>query len=117
MCTADTYDKIALLQLAFTGLEEGELQEMAKQSRFHTYPAGHILCQEGVEEDVFYIVADGSVIITQRMSEEGGERILRTGGKGDVIGEMALIQNAPRSASVRTTSTCTTLEMDKEDFE
>ena len=116
MC-ADTYDKIFLLQLAFKGLENDELKEMATLSRFNTYPAGHILCQEGAEEDVFYIVADGNVIITQQLSEEEGERILREGGKGDVIGEMALIQSVPRSATVRTTSTCTTLEMNKEDFE
>lgn len=116
MC-ADTYDKIFLLQLAFKGLENNELKEMAALSRFNTYPAGHILCQEGADEDVFYIVADGNVIITQKLSEEEGERILRVGGKGDVIGEMALIQSAPRSATVRTTSACTTLEMNKEDFE
>ena len=117
MRPADTFDKISLLRLAFKGLEDKELREMAKLSQFHTYPAGHVLCQEGAEEDVFYIIADGSVVITQKLSEEEEERILRTGDKGDVIGEMALIQSAPRSATVRTTSTCTTLEMDKEDFE
>ncbi|MGD8403998.1 MAG: ATP-binding protein [Anaerolineales bacterium] len=90
---------------------------MAKLSHFHTYPAGHILCQEGAEEDVFYIIAEGSVLITQQLSDEEDERILRTGDKGDVIGEMALIQSEPRSATVRTTSVCTTLEMDKKDFE
>jgi len=116
MC-ADTYDKLSLLRLAFKDLEDDELQEMAEQSHFHTYPAGHILCQEGAEEDVFYIIADGSVIITQKLGDEEGDRVLREGGQGDVIGEMALIQSAPRSASVHTTSTCTTLEMDKEDFE
>jgi len=116
MC-ADTYDKVSLLRLAFKGLDNDELQEMAALSRFNTYQAGHILCQEGALEDVFYIVADGSVIITQQLSEEEGERILRKGGKGDVIGEMALIQSSPRSATVRATSVCTTLEMSKEDFE
>jgi signal transduction histidine kinase len=39
------------------------------------------------------------------------------GGKGDLVGEMALIQNKPRSATVWTTTECTTLEMEKEDFE
>jgi len=116
MC-ADTHDKIFLLRLAFKGLEENELQEMAALSQFNTYPSGHVLCQEGAEEDVFYIIAEGNVIITQQLSDEEGERILRQAGKGDVIGEMALIQSAARSASVRTTSVCTILEMDKADFE
>jgi signal transduction histidine kinase len=116
MC-ADIHDKIFLLRLAFENLQDDELREMAKLSHFHTYPAGHILCQEGAEEDVFYIIAEGSVLITQQLSDEEDERILRTGDKGDVIGEMALIQSEPRSATVRTTSVCTTLEMDKKDFE
>jgi len=93
------------------------LQEVATLSRFCTYPAGHVLCHEGVNEQVMYIVAEGSVLITQKMSEEVGERVLRVGGKGDLVGEMALIQNEPRSATVRTTSACTMLEMGKKDFE
>lgn len=117
MSESRTFDKISLLRLAFKGLQDDELQEMADLSRFCSYPANHILCHEGAEEDVFYIVADGSVIITQKLSEGEGERVLRAGGKSDVIGEMALIQSAPRSATVRTTSPCTTLEMEKKDFE
>ena len=117
MSEAHTYDKISLLRLAFKGLQDDELQEMAALSRINSYPADYILCQEGAQEDVFYIVADGNVIITQKLSEGEGERVLRVGGKGDVVGEMALIQSVPRSATVRTTSACTMLEMEKKDFE
>ena len=117
MCAADTYDKISLLRLAYRGLQDDELQEMAKLSRFCSYPAGHVLCREGAYEDVIYIVADGNVLITQKMSEDEGERVLRIGGKGDLVGDMALIQDVPRSATVRTTTPCTMLEMGKKDFE
>ena len=117
MNAAQTHDKVALLMLAFKELKEDEIQEIADLSRFSTYPANHILCHEGAFEDVMYIIAEGKVIITQKMDEEGGEHILRVGGKGDLVGEMALIQNAPRSATVRTTSPCTMLEMGKNDFE
>lgn len=117
MSEARTYDKISLLRLAFKGLQDDELREMAALSRFRSYPANHVLCREGAQEDVFYILAEGTVIITQKLSEGEAERILRQGGKGDVIGEMALIQSAPRSATVRTTSPCTTLEMEKKEFE
>lgn len=112
-----THDKIYLLRLAFEGLDDDELQEMATLSKFCSYPADHVLCHEGAYEDVFYIVADGSVLITQKMSNDEGDRILREGGKGDMIGEMALIQSAPRAATVRTTTACTMLEMGKKDFE
>ena len=110
-------DKISLLRLAFTRLADEELQEIADLTEIRTYPAGHILCQEGAYEEIFYIIADGGIVITQMISEDEGERILRVGGKGDLVGEMALIQNAPRAATVWTTTECTVLEMEKEDFE
>jgi signal transduction histidine kinase len=55
-------------------------------------------------------------VVSKKMLEETGERILRVGGRGDVVGEMALIQNAPRAATVRTLTECTLLEMGKKDF-
>src|SRR5688572_13647617 len=112
-----SYDKISLLRLAFKGLDDNELQEMADLTQLCMYPPEHVLCQEGDYEDKFYIVAEGSVVISKKMLEGAGERILRVGGRGDLVGEMALIQNAPRAATVRTLTECTTLEMGKKDFE
>lgn len=115
--TEQTQSKISLLQLAYKGLDDDELEEIATLTRFRDYPAGHVLCHEGEYEQVIYIIADGSVVISLNLGEEEGERILRVGGKGDVIGEMGLIQKAPRSATVRTTTPCTMLEMVEDDFE
>jgi len=109
-------DKISLLRLAFKGLKEDELQEMAGVTEFCTYPPDYVLCHEGEYEDMLYIVADGSVVISKKMLEETGERILRVGGRGDLVGEMALIQNAPRAATVRTLTECSMLEMGKKGF-
>jgi signal transduction histidine kinase len=115
--TSNTYDKISLLRLAFKGLKDDELQEMAELTQLCNYPPEHVLCHEGAFEDVFYIIADGSVVISKKMLGEAGERVLRVGGRGDLVGEMALIQNAPRAATVRTLTDCVTLEMVKKDFE
>ena len=110
-------DKIFLLRLAFKGLEDSELEEVAALTEFRTYPPNHVLCQEGAYQDVLYIIADGRIVISQKMLDGDEERIVRLGGQGDVVGEMALIQNAPRAATVRTTTECTVLEMEKQDFE
>jgi signal transduction histidine kinase len=110
-------DKIFLLRLAFKGLEDSELEEVAALTEFRTYPPNHMLCQEGAYQDVLYIIADGRIVISQKTLDGDEERIVRVGGKGDVVGEMALIQNAPRAATVRTTTECTVLEMEKQDFE
>jgi CRP/FNR family transcriptional regulator, cyclic AMP receptor protein len=117
MNESQPFDKISLLRLAFKGLADDELQQMATATQLRTYPSEHVLCHEGVYEDIFYIIADGSATISKTISEQDGERILRVAGKGDLVGEMALIQNTPRSATVRTTTVCTVLEMDKKDFE
>ena len=110
-------DKIFILQLAFKGLDESELQAMAELAQFCTYPPGHILCHEGEYEDSFYVVAEGSVVVSKKMLDDVGQHILRVGGRGDLVGEMGLIQNAPRAATVRTLTECTLLEMVKKDFE
>ena len=111
--THTTYDKISLLRLAFQGLEDSELQEMADLTEIRTYPPEHVLCHEGAYEGVFYIIADGTVVISKKMIEGEEERILREGGRGEMVGEMAMIQSVPRAATVRTTSECIVLEMEK----
>jgi signal transduction histidine kinase len=111
------YDKIYLLRLAFKGLEDHELEEVAALTEFRTYPSNHILCHEGAYEDVLYVIADGQIVISQKIIDGEEERVLRLGGRGDVVGEMALIQSAPRAATVRTTTECIVLEMKKGDFE
>ena len=117
MIATQPFDKISLLRLAFKGLAEEELQEMATATQLRTYPPEYVLCHEGAYEDIFYIVADGSASISKTISEQDGERVLRIAGKGDLVGEMALIQNVPRSATVRTLTDFTVLEMGKKDFE
>ncbi len=110
-------DKSELLNQSFPGLSDGELQEMARLTHARRYPAGYLLCREGAYEETFYIIADGEAEITKKISDLEGERSLRKVGWGDFVGEMALIQNAPRAASVRAVNECTVLEMGKSDFE
>lgn len=110
-------EKISLLQLVYKGLGEEKLAEIAELSHIRSYPADHLLCREGADEDILYIIAEGNVSISKKLDEEEDERTLRISGKGDIVGEMALIQNAPRAASVRTTTPCTMLEMGRQDFE
>lgn len=109
-------NKHAFLSQVFVGLTPDEVEEMARVTRAHTYPPGHYLCTEGAHEEVFYIIAHGTAEITKKITEHE-ERKLREVGEGDFVGEMALIQNAPRAASVRTLTDCTVLEMAKADFE
>ena len=98
-------------------MAEDELEALAARARVNAYPAGHVLCQEGSVEDIFYILAAGEAVITKTISPAEGERTLRQVAVGETMGETALIQDVPRAASVRTLTACTVLEIDKADFE
>ena len=110
-------DKIAILRQTFDGLTEDELRDLARLTHLRGYPTDYILCREGAFEETFYIVAAGQAVITKKISDQEGERTLRNAGPGDFVGEMALIQNAPRAATVRALSEVIVLEMEKGDFE
>jgi signal transduction histidine kinase len=101
-----------LLKQVFPNMEEEALAEMTRYARLNNYPPGTLLCKEGAEENVFYIIGDGLVEITKFFGD-GEEHRLRTSGPGDFFGEMALIANSPRNANVRTLEPTTVLEIDK----
>lgn len=109
-------DPLPTLRATFPDLSDEELGTIAAVTRSRRYPAGHMLCHEGVCEETFYILAEGECAITQRIDDQGGERELRRVGKGSFVGEVALIQNGPRSASACTTRATRVLEIDKGDF-
>ncbi len=111
---------LALLRNTFSDLSDDELRALAAEAVPHTYPSHTILCHEGAYEDIFYILAEGRARITVHggtSDEETEERELRVLGPGEYFGEMGLIQNFPRAASVTTLSDVTVLEMDKHEFE
>src|SRR5579859_1896085 len=107
---------IELLQRAFPTLDEQELNHLATLAEVQTYPADTVLCHEGVFEETFYLISQGSVVITKRFDEHN-DLVLRNAGPGEFFGEMAIIQDAPRSATVTTTSETTVLQIDKQAME
>jgi signal transduction histidine kinase len=109
-------DVIGQLRRAFPDLDEQSLQDIAGLVRTRTYPPSTLICKEGAYEDVFYLIVDGEVAITKHF-EGTEERVLRHSVAGDFFGEMALIQDEPRSANVRTTIDTTVLEFDRHVFD
>src|SRR5688572_7496941 len=109
-----TIEPKALLKQLFPELDDAALAEVTRLARVRTYPADTILCHEGVEEDIFYILGAGQDVITQQIETE--ERFLRYTEPGQYFGEMGLIANTPRNASVKTVVESTVLEIDKATF-
>jgi EAL domain-containing protein (putative c-di-GMP-specific phosphodiesterase class I) len=80
-----------------------------------TFKPGDIIMRQGEIGEKAYIVESGKVevIIT---SPSGEERIVGTRGPSAMIGEMSLIDSAPRTATIRAIENCTVLEITKDDF-
>jgi len=82
------------------GLSAGELRLLATYSREERHPADSLIVAEGEEGDRLFIVVDGAVRIS-RMVPGAGEECLTILTRGEVFGEMALIDEQPRSADAR----------------
>ena len=104
-----------ILRKAFPGIREDEAFEMAAVGRVHDYPAGMVLCHEGANENIFYILLDGQVEVTKAMANLQS-RVMKRLVAGEFFGEMALIHNLPRAATVTTITPVSVLEIHKEDF-
>jgi signal transduction histidine kinase len=103
---------VDLLAQAFPTLSEPERKRLADLAQIQTYPAKTILCHEGEYEAVFYLISSGRCVITKRLDDHE-DLVLRYSGPGEFFGEMSIIQDAPRSATVATVTDTTVLEIDK----
>lgn len=90
--------KIKLLQEQ--GLSAKELRLLAAFSTEELYNQDELIFKEGGRGDKLYIILDGKVRITKHIPGVG-EEALAILGKGDFFGEMALVDNEPRSADAR----------------
>ena len=78
----------------FQGLSRDELQDLAKVTEDLEVEPGRVLCREGERACEFFVIVDGEVAVTK----DGRE--LRTLSGGDFFGEIALIEDVPRTATV-----------------
>jgi signal transduction histidine kinase len=101
---------------AFPGISPGEVAELINNSKLMNYPAGTVLCHENELEDTFYLVLEGEVEVTKVINNTES-RLLQKLGPGDFFGEMALIHNAPRAATVKTLTSLIALEIHREAFD
>jgi CRP-like cAMP-binding protein len=82
------------------GLSAQELRLLAKYSKERSFPVDAVIFAEGEPGDSLYIVVDGAVRIS-RIVPGMGEECLAILGRGEVFGELALVDDQPRSADAR----------------
>jgi len=100
----------------FSELGPPELERVAEISRERAYPRNSVILFEDDPGDALYVVAQGQVKVVL-IGEDGREVILSVLGEGEFFGEMALIDDEPRSAHVIAMNDSTLLVIRREDFQ
>lgn len=100
----------------FYGLEESALERLATTSTRRSFSKGKVVVKEGEQSQGMYVMLSGRAKV-QRADDEGKEVILAVLGPGEFFGEMSLIDEEPRSATVVTLDPCEFIAITKEAFQ
>jgi CRP-like cAMP-binding protein len=79
-----------------------------------TYRDGEILCRQGEMGDCLFVIQEGEFEVVREEDER--QSVIRVAGKDELLGEMAIFDRAPRSATVRAKGTGRALTLDKRNF-
>jgi CRP/FNR family transcriptional regulator/CRP/FNR family cyclic AMP-dependent transcriptional regulator len=99
----------------FASLGETELRALAAACRTRTFKRGEVLFHEGDPGSALYIVRSGQVKIMV-MADNGEETILHIHGPGECLGELSLVDGAPRSAAAVALDRVEALVLYREEF-
>ena len=95
---------------AFEGVSEVMLQDLASLLLPLDLPAGGVLFAEGDEGDAMYVVVDGDLEVSRR------GRSVASVGEGALLGDMALLTEAPRAATAKARHDSKLLRMSRDGF-
>jgi len=97
-------------------MREGDILAFAELVRERSFPKGSVIVFEDDPGDALYLVARGQVKVVL-IGEDGREVILSVLGEGNFFGEMSLIDEKPRSATVIAMVDSVVLVLRREDFQ
>jgi signal transduction histidine kinase len=109
------FSRIELLNHIFPELTPTELQVLDAAAQEQYYAPGALLCREGEIGRRLFIIAEGEAEIFIN-ADENQMILVKNVGPTDYFGEMALINDAPRAATVRASTRCKTLEINRDAF-
>ncbi len=95
-------------------VEPSKLKLLAFTSEWETYQSGDFLCRQGDVGDAAFIIIEGEADVL--VGTPDGEAVIATRGANDVIGEIAILCDVPRTASVRARDHVVTLKITKDVF-
>lgn len=100
----------------FDGLKFEELERLSARVSLITAQKGEVIFRTGDPPEAFYIIEHGKVEIL-RESPQGNEIIATLARSGDCFGEMALLEDRPRSSTVRAAANTELLVISRPNFD
>lgn len=110
MAATDTKRDMLRAVSLFETLSDRELAAIERLADIVDVPAGHVLMRQGASGAEMFVVASGAVVVDR----DGRE--VATLGPGSVVGEMALLSEGPRTATVTTTEPSTLFVLAHREF-
>ena len=94
----------------FAPLAPDRIESLARRLTRTTVPAGEVIMREGEDGDRFYVIESGGVDVTH------GTKVIRHEGPGEYFGEIALLRDVPRTATVTATEDTVLLSLERGPF-
>jgi CRP-like cAMP-binding protein len=110
--------RVLAITAVFEGVPEDARMALADRFRLKTFQDGEEVVREGEPGDTFYLIRSGQVdVVTSSMQAKGDQVELSRMGEGDFFGEVALLTDKPRTATVRAHGTTELMELTRTDFD
>lgn len=100
----------------FAGLSDAQRQQLAVMTRIQDFAPGEAVVIEGDDDDDFFQVLSGHLEVSRSNPASGHEQVITTLATGDIFGEMSLLLDAPRSATVRALEDVRLLRVRRDDI-
>ncbi|HET7745835.1 MAG TPA: Crp/Fnr family transcriptional regulator [Vicinamibacteria bacterium] len=100
----------------FSELTDADITSLARLSQRRRYPKDQVVFFENEEGDFFFMIVEGRIKVSI-LGDDGREVILSMLGPGDFFGEMALLDNEPRSATAIAAEETELLSLHRNDFQ
>ena len=114
MVRKEVVDSLRSIPL-FNRVSEGDLEELATHLIERRFPKNATVVEEGLPGDYMYVIRSGRAKVT-KASEDGREKIMNFLETGAFFGDMALLGDEARSASVKTLEESVLLALSRRDF-
>ena len=103
------------LERAFPSEPKDVVAQTASKAELLTFAPGDLVLKEGDPADRFYMVIKGEAEATRR-GPDGSQEVINRFGPGDYFGEIGLLNDAPRKATVRAKTSLEVMALDRETF-